>query len=93
MAFSPTDINGLQLWLRADAGTFNDAAKTQPCADGDAVATWADQSGNGYDFTQATANSRPKYNATDANVECELNNTAVQFMTAHAAFPINQQSF
>lgn len=49
----PKTISGLTLWFAADHLTgFND---------GDAVTTWPDQSGNGYDVTQGTAGSRPLY--------------------------------
>ena len=46
------DIAGLQLWLKADA--------IIGLNDGDAISTWADSSGNAYDFTQ-TGDSRPLY--------------------------------
>ncbi len=50
---APKSISGLTLWLAADKLTgFND---------GDAVTTWPDLSGNGYDVTQGTAGSRPLY--------------------------------
>lgn len=49
----PKSISGLTLWFAADKLTgFND---------GDAVTTWPDLSGNGYDVTQGTAGSRPLY--------------------------------
>lgn len=38
---------------------FKDAAKTQPCADGDSIYTWADRSGSGRDLIQATSANRP----------------------------------
>lgn len=51
--------DGLGLWLRADLGlTLN----------GSAVTTWADQSGNGNDFTDGgSAARRPAYSATSFN--------------------------
>jgi hypothetical protein len=52
-AFSPTDIAGLKLWL--------DASQITGLNDGDAVSTWSDLSGNGRNFTQATASYRPTY--------------------------------
>lgn len=49
----PKTISGLTLWFAADRLTgFND---------GDAVTTWPDLSGNGYDVTQATAANKPLY--------------------------------
>lgn len=46
---------GLRLWLRSDLGTTVD--------DSGKVLTWADQSGNGNDFTQNIANARPTLSA------------------------------
>ena len=58
--FLPTDIAGLKLWLKADTGTFQDAAMTTPAAaDGDVVGGWADQSGNANHATQATTANKP----------------------------------
>lgn len=52
MPFAPTDIGGCLLWLKADAiSSLND---------GDAVSTWNDSSGNGYNATQ-TGTNRPIY--------------------------------
>lgn len=58
-AFSPTDIAGLQLWL--------DASQITGLNDGDAVATWADASGNANDVTQGTASKRPTYQTSEIN--------------------------
>ncbi len=56
----PLTIDGLQLWLKADAGTFQDSAKTTPSAsDGDVIGAWADQSGQGNDATQVTTANKP----------------------------------
>ncbi len=56
----PLTIDGLQLWVRADAGTFQDSAKTTTAvSDGDVVGAWADQSGNGRDVLQATTADKP----------------------------------
>jgi hypothetical protein len=62
-AFLPTDIDGCVLWLRADLG-ITEA--------GSGVSVWADQSGNGNDFAQATDGNRPAYQGTTA----ALNNQA-----------------
>jgi len=56
--FNPRSLPNLQLWLPADR--INQANNT-------AVATWADQSGNGYDATQGTSAARPTYIASGLN--------------------------
>jgi hypothetical protein len=59
-AFSPASPPGLLLWLWADQGTFQDAARTTPAAaDGDPVGGWQDLSGRGNHASQAVAASRP----------------------------------
>lgn len=57
-AFAPTDIAGLQLWLKADSLSLSDT---------DPVGTWADSSGQGNDATQATAAKKPIYKANIQN--------------------------
>lgn len=52
-AFSPSDIAGLKLWLKADAITG--------LSDGDSVASWSDSSGNSNDAVQATTANKPTY--------------------------------
>lgn len=47
--FEPTEISGLQVWL--DNDTLG--------ADGSAVSTWSDSSGNGYNFVQSNASYQP----------------------------------
>lgn len=62
--FSPTyasevpfpSISGLRVHLRADLGITKDGS--------DLVSAWADQSGNGLDFTQATGANQPLWLAT-----------------------------
>lgn len=49
--WSPTNIAGCKLWLKADAGITKDGS--------DAVSVWADQSGNGNDATQGTGDYQP----------------------------------
>lgn len=59
-AFSPASLAGLALWLKADAGLFQDAAGTIPAtADADPVGLWKDQSGNVRDVSQVTSTKRP----------------------------------
>jgi hypothetical protein len=55
----PTDIAGCDLWLRADGITG--------LSDGNAVATWPDNSGNGNDFAQGTPANRPTYETGEIN--------------------------
>jgi hypothetical protein len=59
-SFSPTSVSGLKLWLKADAGLWQDTAGTTAAsADADPVGRWDDQSGQGNNVTQATAGKRP----------------------------------
>jgi hypothetical protein len=58
VSFSPDDIAGLELWLKAD---------TLVLSDNDPVATWTDSSGNGNDVTQGTAGTRPLYKTAIQN--------------------------
>lgn len=58
-------VAGYSLWLKADAGVLNGAGSA--ASDGDAVATWQDQSGNGNDATQSTGGSRPTYKTSIVN--------------------------
>lgn len=57
--FTPAAITGLKLWLKADAGTFQDSIMTvQAVSDADPVGGWQDQSGNGKHVVQATSTKR-----------------------------------
>lgn len=56
--FTPRSISGLKLDLNAAIGITLASTK---------VSTWADQSGNGNDVTQATDANRPTFNATGFN--------------------------
>jgi hypothetical protein len=55
-AITPTDIAGLQSWLKADALVLSD---------GDPVGSWTDSSGNGNNWTEAT--NKPTYNTNQIN--------------------------
>lgn len=59
MPFAPSDISGLKIWLKADAGAGS--------SDGDAVGTWTDQSGTSHSFTQATGGKKPTYKVNIRN--------------------------
>jgi hypothetical protein len=56
--FSPSDVTGLQLWLKADAGTFQSDGGAAASSDGDPVGQWRDQSSNSNHMAQATASKR-----------------------------------
>ena len=58
-SFLPTDISGMQLWLRAD--------KITGLSDGDSVTTWLDESGQSNDVTQATAANKPTWQTNEIN--------------------------
>lgn len=57
-SFSPSDISGLKLWLKADAITG--------LSDGDLLSTWEDQSGQNNDAT-AAGDLRPTYQTSEIN--------------------------
>lgn len=57
----PMEVSGLQLWLKADAITG--------LSDGDPIASWADQSGEGNNAVQATAAKKPLYKTDVVNGE------------------------
>ena len=63
-AFSPADISGLELWLKADG--ICDANGNTP-ANNARVAQWRDSSGNNRHLTQGTDNNRPSYVASAIN--------------------------
>lgn len=57
--FTPDQLTGLTLWLKADSITAND---------GDALSTWSDSSGNGNDATNSgAAGTKPAYKLTYTN--------------------------
>lgn len=57
--YQPSDISSLKLWVKADQITGH--------VDGDAIGTWSDQSGGGYDFTQASGGNKPIYKTNILN--------------------------
>jgi len=57
--FTPIDLAGLALWLKADAITG--------LVNGDPVATWVDSSINGNDATQSTPAAQPTYQTNEIN--------------------------
>lgn len=56
--FSPSWLAGLVTWLRADLGVTSDV---------NGVSAWADQSGNGHNYAQATNANKPTLVASAVN--------------------------
>lgn len=65
--------DGLSLWLKADAETFNTG--TTPATNGQTVETWADQSRSDFDATNdgGVTNRAPTWVETDVNFNPGLN--------------------
>ena len=59
-AFSPSDIDGLRLWLNSDAANVNAGSPTNL----DDVATWIDKSTATNNATQVTAINQPVWNSS-----------------------------
>jgi hypothetical protein len=79
-SFAPTDISGLQAWYRSDLGITKDGS--------DLVATWADQSGNGRDLTEAT--NKPLWVASLINGHAALRFDGTNDQLTTAAFSVAQ---
>lgn len=76
--FLPSQLAGLVAWYKADSLTAND---------GDLIATWADQSGNGNTLTQATDAAKPVYKVNVQNGQPVLRFDGVDdWMTTTASF-------
>lgn len=84
---APTDIPGLQLWL--------DSASLDGLSDGDPVATWTDSSGQGHDFSQSNAASRPtlRRDAWGAEHLVYFDGTGPQYLDGlHSALQLDPRS-
>lgn len=89
--FSPTDIAGLTVWLKADTGLFQDTAKTTPASSAsDPIGAWADQSGLGHDLFQATSGKRPTLNLAVINGRNVVHATAASDQALQATFTRGQ---
>ncbi len=53
--------SNLQLWLRGDRGIYSDSSCSTAATDNGNTGCWEDQSGNGYNATQATGADQPSY--------------------------------
>jgi len=63
-AFSPANLSGLSLWLKADAGVT---------LSGSDVTAWADQSGNGNNAIPLEGTGSPTYQANSINSKPSIN--------------------
>jgi hypothetical protein len=64
---SPLNLSGLRLWLDPhDLSTFTKNGGGTP-VNNSPVTTWADKSGNGYDFTRVTLTNMPLYKTSGIN--------------------------
>lgn len=76
--FSPSDLSSLVAWYRADTLTGLN--------DGDPVATWTDDSGNGYDLTQSTPSQRPLWRTNIQNSLAVVRFDGTDDLLSNAAF-------
>lgn len=68
VAFVPSDLASLQMWL--DAGDMNGNGDSNTgWSDSDPVASWVDRTGNGHNAAQGNAANRPTYNTAVINGE------------------------
>ena len=67
-AFLPDSLSGLLLWLRADAGLFQDSTGATPAVSaGDVVGLWRDGSGHGNDASQTSTAGKPRLDMSVQN--------------------------
>ena len=88
-------LANLHVWLDANVGT--EEASSDPTEDGDAVLTWLDQSGNGYNFSSSGSTQRPLWRETSLNglsgVEFDgSNDRMIRTTNALTAAPISMYS-
>ncbi len=90
-----TDGTGaLKLWLKAGTGVYSDDGCTSAAGDGGAVACWADQSGNGNNFTQSTAGYRPSFTTSGVNNQPLINfDGSSQYLEKSFTTAINTDDF
>lgn len=88
--FSPKQIPGLLLWLKADAGTYQTVSGSPAVANNDPVGEWRDQSGNNNHLSQSTAGLRPLLKINTQNgLPTVLFDSVDDGMTA-ASMPLTQ---
>ena len=85
-AFKPTEIDGCELWLKAEA--------IAGLGDGDPVAAWPDGSGKAHDATQGTEGDRPTYRAVAIGGKPAVGFDGVDdYMALAVAGPSNDHTF
>lgn len=72
--------SNLRWWMKANTGALNPSATS--AADGDAVATWNDQSGIANNATQGTGGNRPIFKSSIINGNPVLRFSSNQFLDA-----------
>lgn len=65
IASSLAPVAGMSLWLTSSVGVLDSSGN--PCTDGVGVKTWQDQSGNGFNATQATSGNQPLFKTAIVN--------------------------
>lgn len=90
----PSDIANLALWYQPDANVYSDAGVT-PAGDGDGVQQINDQSGSGFNATQATAGNRPILKTGIINGRSVLRFAAAssQYLNIGRGFPSDYTAF
>ncbi len=76
--FNPASVSGLAAWYEADRGITITSTK---------VSTWADQSGNGRNFTQTTAARRPTITNNGINGLPYISGTSAGFFMTSTYTP------
>lgn len=85
VAWAVGQFTGVNLWVEADSGVYQDAARTTPVtADGDTILGLTDQSGNGYHPTQASSTKKAIYKTSILN-----GHPAIRCSSAPTAFTVS----
>lgn len=77
--------SGLQVWLKADAGTST-------TTNNDFLSSWSDQSGNGFNATQSVSGNRPQFVADAINGYPAVKTSSSRFFNIDFS-SINDQNF
>lgn len=83
--------SSLELWLRGDRGVFADAGCSSMATGGGAAGCWQDQSGNGYDPTEAT--NFPSYETAVVNGQAVLRFSGAHYLQRPFEAALNPANF